>query len=88
MKALTDMPSRGWHTRMRARYGFCGFDPTTRLTPVDGYGAPGLLFLRAFQQLHNVRDRVQDSPLLMSDAPPDSGRYQVSEPTSLKLTTK
>lgn len=27
----------------RARYGFCGYGPTVCLTPVDGYGAPGLL---------------------------------------------
>lgn len=34
---------RGWHTFIGARYGFCGFNPTICLTPVDGYGAPGLL---------------------------------------------
>jgi hypothetical protein len=32
-----------WHTCQRARYGFCGYGPTICLTPVDGYGAPGLL---------------------------------------------
>lgn len=34
-----------WQNHQRARYGFCGYGPTIRLTPVDGYGVPGLLFL-------------------------------------------